>query len=279
MRRTNATTDRWRWGLDLRRVGAVCAGLAILFGAASASAVSASFDSTGTGFVESTALLGLPTASIDLSTPLLSAGDTATGFSFDVDFTGSAGGQVCILAASSPGACQSDLVGVTGAYSALVTLDISAINSGLITGPFTLAISQLQLMSPGGDVFSPSEVSIALDPTAPMGLDTSAVDPGFVFDGTFTPFVRIEDSACMNSAGTCSYLGWTIDAPGGDPVGQTVTFRFDVSTAPAGRDTPQLLFNAVPVVVPEPGTALLVGLGLLGLATHGRAARRRQRGG
>lgn len=248
--------------------------LAVLLGASGAAAVPAHFDSTGTGFIETPELLALPDASIDLSTPLLSAGDEATGFSFDVDFTGSDSGEVCILAASSPGACQADLVGVTGPYSALVTLDISAVNSSQIDGPFTLVISQLALMSPNGDTFSPSEVSLALDPTAPPSLDTSAV-PGFAFDGTFTPFVRIEDVACTNSDGSCSYLGWTIDAPGGSSVGQTVTFRFDVSTAPAGRDTPQLLFNAVPVLVPEPGTALLVGLGLMGLAARERARRRR----
>lgn len=261
-----------------RRCVGVWGALMILVGASAAGAVPAAFDSTGTGFVESPELLALPSASIDLSTPLLSAGDVATGASFDVDFTGSAAGEVCILAGSSPGACQADLFNVTGAYSALVTLDISAINSGLVSGPFTLVISQLALVSPNGDVFSPSEVSIALDPTAPTSLDTSAV-PGFVFDGTFTPFVRIEDVACMNSDGTCSYLGWTIDAPGGSSIGQTVTFRYDVSTPPAGRDTPQLLFNAVPVLVPEPGTALLVGLGLIGLSARERALRRRPHGG
>ena len=235
-----------------------------------AAAVPANFDSTGTGFISSPELSALPTTTIDLSVPLFTAGDSGAGLSFDVDFTGSSGGEVCILTASQSGVCQADLTNVTTAYSAIVTLEISAINTSGITGPFTLLLTMLDLNVPNPG-YAPDEVSIALDPTAPMPLDTSAV-PGFNFDGTFSPFVVVEDQACTNSGGNCNYLGWTVFG-----VGDTATMRIDMSMAPDGRDSPRLLFNAVPLVVPEPGTALLMGLGLAGLALAGRQTGRERR--
>ena len=232
-----------------------------------AAAVPANFDSTGTGFISSPELSALPTTTIDLSVPLFTAGDSGAGLSFDVDFTGSSAGEVCILTASQSGVCQADLTNVTTAYSAIVTLEISAINTSGITGPFTLLLTMLDLNVPNPG-YAPDEVSIALDPTAPMPLDTSAV-PGFNFDGTFSPFVVVEDQACTNSGGNCNYLGWTVFG-----VGDSVTMRIDMSMAPDGRDSPRLLFNAV---VPEPGTALLMGLGLAGLSLAGRQTGRERR--
>ena len=246
--------------------------LALILAVEPAVAVPANFDTTGIGFIPSTAVLALPSTTIDINVPLLTAGDTAGGGSFEVDFTGSSGGELCILATPQPDVCQSDLTDVTSAYSAIVTLEISALNTTEISGPFTLALTMLELdNSDNGDIYTPGEVSIALDPTAPSPLDVSAV-PGFNFDGTFSAFVRIEDAACSNSAGNCNYLGWTVAG-----VGDTVTFRFDMSLPPNGRDTPRLLFNAVPVVVPEPGTALLMGLGLVGLSYAGQRVGREHR--
>lgn len=262
--RRNGSMEWWR-GIAAGVTGTI----GLLF-AVTASAVPANFDSTGIGFVPSPEISALPGFTVDLSTPLYAAGDPSGGGSFEVDFSGSAAGEVCILSSASPNACQADLSGVTTPYSALVTLEISAINTSGIVGPFTLALTMLDLGTGTGNEYDASEVSIALDPTAPMPLDTTAV-PGFDFDGTFDPFVRIQDLACSNSGGNCNYLGWTI---GGGLVGESVTFRFDMSTAPNGRDSPRLLFNAIPVVVPEPGTALLMALGLAGLSAIGRDGRR-----
>ena len=238
---------------------------ALVLAVVPAAAVPANFDSTGVGFIPTTELSALPSTTIDITVPLLTAGDSGSGKSFEVDFTGSSPGDVCILANSQPGVCQADLSAVTTAYSAIVTLEISALDTMDISGPFTLALTMLTLNNAeNGDVYTADEVSIALDPTSPMPLDTTAV-PGFNFDGSFDSIVRIEDQACSNSGGNCSYLGWTVSG-----IGDTATFRFDMSAAPNGRDTPKLLFNAVPVVVPEPGTALLIALGLAGLAFAGR---------
>ena len=240
---------------------------ALVLAVVPAAAVPANFDSTGVGFIPTTELLALPSATIDATVPLLTAGDSGGSGSFEVDFTGSSPGDVCILADSRPGVCQADLSAVSTAYSAIVTLEISALNTTEISGPFTLVLTMLTLNnSENNDVYTADEVSIALDPTSPMPLDTTAV-PGFNFDGSFDSMVRIEDEACSNAGVNCSYLGWSVSG-----VGDTATFRFDMSMAPNGRDTPKLLFNAVPIVVPEPGTALLMALGLAGLSFAGRPA-------
>jgi len=251
----------WTGGTTLTLLAMAALALAV----APAAAVPANFDTSGVGFISSPELMALPSATVDLTVPLLSAGDSGMGSTFEVDFTGSSPGAVCILADSQPGVCQADLSEVTTAYSAIVTLEISALNTSEITGPFTLLLTMLTLENiENGDVYTADEVSIALDPTAPSPLDTSAV-PGFNFDGSFDSLVRIEDEACTNSGGNCNYLGWLVSG-----IGDTVTFRFDMSTAPDGRDTPKLLFNAVPIAVPEPGTALLTALGLAGLSFGGR---------
>jgi len=54
-------------------------------------------------------------------------------------------------------------------------------------------------------------------------------------------------------------------------MGDSVTFKFDLEAGTVLNFVPGFTVNAIPEVVPEPGTALLMGLGLAALA---RTARR-----
>jgi hypothetical protein len=224
--------------------------------AGQASATPANFASGGWGF-DPAGLGGLPETSIDGEEPFLAAGDPRVFSNLDVGLIGSAEGEICFLA-SGANVCQVNANSMTGAYSALVTLQVSVLNPAALDGPFTLLLTGL------GGSYDPSQVSIELNPTAPAGLDTSAV-MGFVFDGTFSDdFVHIEDLTNEGMGDVYDYIGWTV-VDGG-----SVTFRYDVSVAPNGQGSPALFANAIPTVVPEPGTALLMGLGLAGLASAGR---------
>ena len=157
--------------------------------------------------------------------------------------------------------CQADASNVNAPFSALVTLEVTVLDTATLSGPFTLFLNSL--IKTGYDA---SDVTIDLNPTAPAGLDTMAV-PGFVFTGSFTPFVHLEFTSVGGSVALFDYIGWTVAD------GDFVTFRYDVDRAPVGGMAPQLTANAAPVVVPEPTSAVLMALGLAGLAVGGNRRR------
>ena len=248
----------------MTRATASCAmslltGALLLLGAATASATPANFSSSGFGF-EPIGLEGLPTGSFNDPLILRSAGEPDAMNPPDVELLGSQ--DLCILVGSED-ACRSSAAGVTEAYSALVSVEINVLDPTL-TGPFTFYLDSLALGSP----YALSEVSIELDPTTTTPdfatLDTSAV-PDFAarFDGTYDPFVHVQFTTVNGLSVLADYIGWTVQD------GDIVTFRYDVSVGAIGGDTPQLMANAIPIVVPEPGTALLMGLGLVGLTLVG----------
>ena len=222
--------------------------LGLVLSAGPALAIPANFDPTF-GF-DPANLGGLPTLVMGAEDSFLGAGEASSG-PFDVDLTGST--DVCILFGDET--CRASTAGITGAYSVLVSLTVSAVNTSEIAGPFTLLLTGL-----AGTTYGTSEVVVELDPVVPTSLDTGAV-PGFVWNDSFTPFFRITDTTFDPTL--YEYLGWVVN------VGDTVTFQYDVLTPPGARGAPQLMANAVPIV-PEPGTALLMGLGLVGLAVSGR---------
>ena len=201
---------------------------------------------------ESAGLEGLPSFNFD-STPFLGAGEVG-GSPVDVELRGST--DVCILFGDST--CRANTAGITGAYSVIVSIEVSGINTGLIgDADFTLFLSGVVT----GD-YTPAEVQIELNPVVLAGLDMSAV-PGFEFDGSFDTYSHL----VYNSA--YDYIGWNTS------LGDRISFQYNVLTAPGTRGTPQLMANAI-AVVPEPGTALLMGLGLAGLASVNRGSKRRR---
>jgi len=222
-------------------------------------ATSATFSSGGWGF-DSAGLAGRPTISIDGSMPFLSAGAPGSAPDLDVELVGST--DICVLTSGSS-VCRAANPVATGAFSVLVSFTVNVLNEEL-EGPFTLMLTSLV----GSLGYSPADVVIELDPIAPTNLDTSAV-PGFVFDGRFDPFLRVSDPYDP-PATVYDYVGWTVAQ------GSRVSFRYDVLTRFQGSSYPQFTANAVPVVMPEPGGAVLLGLGLAGLASRGgRGARAR----
>ena len=219
--------------------------------AAPALATPANFDPFY-GF-ESAGLEGLPSFNFDSTTPFLGAGE-AGGSPVDVELRGST--DVCILFGDST--CRANTVGITGAYSVIVSIEVSDTNTELIGGAdFTLFLSGVVT----GD-YTPAEVQIELNPVALSDLDTSAV-PGFEFDGSFDTYSHLVYSSAYD------YIGWNTS------LGDRISFQYNVLTAPGTRGTPQLMANAT-AVVPEPGAALLMGLGLAGLASVNRGSKRRR---
>lgn len=204
---------------------------------------------------ESAGLEGLDGFNFDSTTPFLGAGEEG-GASVDVELRGST--DVCILFGDST--CRATTAGITGAYSVIVSIEVSRINTGLIDEDFTLFLSGVT------GAYVPGEVQVELNPVVPTGLDTSAV-PGFAFDGSFDTYSHLVYTS--GSGSTFDYIGWNTT------FGDRISFQYDVLTAPGTRGTPQLMANAI-AVVPEPAAALLLGLGLAGLASVNRGSERRR---
>ena len=227
-------------------------GALFFFAVAPASATPASFASNGFGF-DGAGLAGLPIGTIDPTDPFLLAGGPDPMLPLSVELLGSQ--DLCILVGSS-NVCQADAVGVTGDFSALVSIEINVVDSNL-TGPFTLFLNSLTT-DPAYDL---ADVTIELNGMEPAGLDTSAV-PLFAsrYDADFDPFVHVQYTTTGGGTLLADYIGWTVQD------GDIVTFRYDVVGGSVGGFAPQLTANATPIVVPEPGVALLMGLGLGGLS-------------
>jgi hypothetical protein len=230
----------------------------LLVAAAPAWSTSAEFTESRFGFVPST-LSGQPQLVMDGSDSYLDAGDPITGLPLDVELIGST--NLCILAEGSSD-CQANTGQVTGPYSAIMTVEINVLNTAELPGDFTLLLTAL------GTSYSASEVSIELNPTLPPDFNPAPV-PDFVFDpsngvGGFTPIVDVRDETTASQGAVFHYVGWTTRD------GALVTLRYDVSTAPDGRDAPQLYAKATSAVIPEPTAAILMGLGLAGLTLGGR---------
>ena len=241
-------------GIERKRCGGLGAAIAwlILALADPAAATPAVFSSGGWGF-DAAGLDGLPAVSIDESVPFLTAGAPGSAPNLDIELIGTT--DVCVLTPGSS-VCRAANPAPTGPFSVLVSFTVNVLNPS-IDGPFTLMLTSLV----GTLGYSPAEVAIELDPALPAALDPAAV-PAFVFDGRFDSFVRVRDLYAPPTT-IYDYVGWTVQD------GSRVVFRYDVLTQLRGSSYPQFTANAVPVVVPEPATALLFGLGLAGLSLAG----------
>ncbi|MFO0689876.1 MAG: PEP-CTERM sorting domain-containing protein [Myxococcota bacterium] len=243
-----------------RRRGSLAIALGLALGLAGAllpnaegRAAQAQFNS-GWG-LDPAGLGGLPVASIDASTPFLTAGETGSAAGLDIELSGST--ALCVIG-SNASLCRAANPPLSGAFSVLVSFTVH-VNDPSITGPFTLMLTSLV----GGQGYAPGDVAIDLAPPVPASLDTSAV-PGFVWSGGFTPFVHVRD---LSAAPTVyDYVGWTVQE------GSRVTFRYVLPSGLKGGAYPAFTANAVPLVVPEPGAVVLMALGLAGLAAGSRRA-------
>lgn len=231
---------------------------ALWLGATPAAATPANLDPIF-GFVASD-LAGLtPERTIYRDYPFLDVGDvSSTAGPFPVNVAGSNPDllEVCILVGSDP-ACRANADGVTTPYSVIMSIEVASVAAGL-EDPFLLVLTGL---AADETIYGPGDLFVELNPTAPVGLDTSAV-PNFRFDGAFDPFLHVIDLDRVGADPRYDYIGWEIPNDG-SPF-ETLSFRYEVTNPVDGR-IPFIGANAV--VVPEPGTALMMGLGLAGLAS------------
>ncbi len=246
--------DEMRAGRRVIATALLLAGV-FFFWAGSAAAV-AQFDPLF-GFLPED-LEDLPSITMDASDPWLMAGEETLS-NLDVELTGTT--DLCVLAGTT-NTCLATPTGVTDPYMVLVTFTVSAINTPTIDGDFTLFLSGLM---PNGS-WGPGEVEVVLDQAA-----AAAVNPTGFVAGDFRPFVHVIDES--GAGDPFHYVGWTVQ------VGDTISFKYNVVADPAGRAAPHITTNALARPIPEPGTALLMGLGLAGLTLAGsqRGERRARR--
>lgn len=259
--------------LDLKRTRRISSMAAVLVGAvlvaigAPMLAGAASFDETirpdGTqrGFDPMT--LSAPDLVIDGRAGILPARDELGIGGSDALFTGST--NVCILIGASE-TCLSDPLEPLDMQPApvtfLVTLQITSVSAALGSDPFTLLLRNLD----GTAGYDRSYVTVDTNYDEIPGL---VIPPstGFIFDpgngmNGFDPAIVVQNN--IDVGDIRYYLGWTVS------LGDSVTFRYDLEQGEIMGFTPSFVWSATPFVVPEPGTALLIGLGLGGLSVAGR---------
>jgi len=143
----------------------------------------------------------------------------------------------CFILNEAPGAgCQSSQpVGSTG-FTLIVDITLVSVPDAAIGQDSLIFFTAL----PPVPTYSLSDVSVIVDPT-PVG--------GF----TFTPFTTA--SYTISPSTTYYYLGFFMG------LGDTATFRVDVTGDHSAAGMP-ITFATNGWVVPEPSTAVLLGLGL-----------------
>jgi len=132
-----------------------------------------------------------------------------------------------------------------------------------LSGSITLSVASVPVLSP--TLFSLTNVSVLASGGASFALDPSVLSPALGVvqaTGNFlipTLFLHIVDGALNFDLAVPNVAGMLFFGAGGSVVGIASSFEID-SLSPAGILTVNLLAG-----VPEPGTALLLALGIAAL--------------
>ena len=156
----------------------------------------------------------------------------------------------CLLLGGA-GACDDTLSAGSDPYTAVVTLTLTSVSQAIPEQGILLFLSGLANTA-DAPPYDEDNVGVVLDPGPIAG-----------YDFAFTPFETITWTS-GSSGTTYYYLGFRMFQ-----IGDSVTLRYDVSSQLVGG-TPVIETNASYTFVPEPSTAVLMALGLAGLALRRR---------